>query len=151
MASHCDMAVKLRCHPDRMTTVALVDDDPGIRDALGAAMSTLGYDVVLGRNGRDALELAAEGMAGVMVLDLMMPVMDGFEACRRIRSLPAREHQTLPIIMLTALSDPMVIVAGLRCGADAYAAYRRVSTLRFGSSICRGNQEAGSAPEVPVA
>ncbi|MFT3877816.1 MAG: response regulator transcription factor [Propioniciclava sp.] len=98
-----------------MSTLLLVEDDAGVADALRLALTSLGHRVVLAATGEAGLAAMAERPFDVMLLDVMMPGIDGFETARRVRA-----SSLLPIIMLTARSDPVDIVAGLECGADDY-------------------------------
>ncbi|MFT3888368.1 MAG: response regulator transcription factor [Arachnia sp.] len=98
-----------------MSTLLLVEDDPGVAAALRLALVALGHRVEVAGDGATALTLAAAHRFDVLLLDVMMPGLDGFETARRLRAT-----SSLPIIMLTARSDPVDIVAGLECGADDY-------------------------------
>lgn len=97
------------------TRVLLVEDDGRIRQALGLALTDLGYDVAESATGEDALEELSKCRPDVVLLDLMLPGMDGIEVCRRIR-----EHDDLPIIMVTARAESREVVVGLEAGADDY-------------------------------
>src|SRR5438132_7866028 len=98
-----------------MTTVLLVEDDPAARQGLELALSRLGYGVRAAATGEAALDGLGEGPVDVVVLDVMLPGLDGFEVCRRLR----RDGDT-PVIMLTARGDDFDIVGGLEAGADDY-------------------------------
>ena len=98
-----------------MSSLLLVEDDPGVADALRLALVSLGHRVELAETGEAALDAVGQSDFDVMLLDVMMPGIDGFETARRVRL-----GSQLPIIMLTARSDPIDIVAGLECGADDY-------------------------------
>lgn len=100
-----------------MSAVLLVEDEPGVAEALQLALTALGHRVELAGTGEEGLAAMAERPFDVMLLDVMMPGIDGFETARRVRA-----GSMLPIIMLTARSDPIDIVAGLECGADDYVA-----------------------------
>ena len=95
--------------------VLLIEDDPAVREGLELALGRHGYRVRAVESGEQGLELLRADPPDVVVLDLMLPGMDGFEVCRRIRALGE-----VPIIMLTARSDDMDVVAGLEVGADDY-------------------------------
>lgn len=97
------------------TRVLLVEDDGRIRQALGLALTDLGYDVAESAAGEDALEELSKIRPDVVLLDLMLPGMDGIEVCRRIR-----QHDDLPIIMVTARAESREVVVGLEAGADDY-------------------------------
>jgi two-component system response regulator MprA len=68
-----------------MRTVLIVDDEPAVRDALDRALRTAGFAVRTAANGEEGLEAIADQHPDLVVLDVLMPVMDGFEACRRLR------------------------------------------------------------------
>ena len=103
-----------------MTARVLIVDDllPNIK-LLEARLSAEYFDVVSVTNGPEALELCREGRADIVLLDVMMPGMDGFEVCTRLKADPATMH--LPIVMVTALDQPADRLRGLECGADARA------------------------------
>ncbi len=98
-----------------MTTVLLVEDDPAARQGLELALSRLGYGVRAAATGETALDGLGEGPVDVVVLDVMLPGVDGFEVCRRLRRV-----SNTPVIMLTARGDDFDIVGGLEAGADDY-------------------------------
>jgi two-component system, OmpR family, response regulator MtrA len=98
-----------------MTEVLLVEDDPAARQGLELALRRLGYGVRPAGTGEAALRAIGEGAADVVVLDVMLPGLDGFEVCRRLR-----RNSDVPVIMLTARSDDFDIVGGLEAGADDY-------------------------------
>ncbi len=96
--------------------VLIVEDDPNVRAALQRALSYEGYDVAVAEDGGRGLEAVSENPPDVIVLDVMMPFVDGLEMCRRLR---ARGDET-PILMLTALGEVSDRVDGLDAGADDY-------------------------------
>jgi DNA-binding response OmpR family regulator len=98
-----------------MTTVLLVEDDPGARQGLELALRRLGYGVRPAATGEAALDGLRDGAVDVVVLDVMLPGLDGFEVCRRLR-----RDGDVPVIMLTARGDDLDIVSGLEAGADDY-------------------------------
>ena len=98
-----------------MTEVLLVEDDPAARQGLELALRRLGYGVHPAGTGEAALHAIGEGAADVVVLDVMLPGLDGFEVCRRLRRI-----SDIPVIMLTARGDDFDIVGGLEAGADDY-------------------------------
>lgn len=98
--------------------VLVVEDDPDVRAALTRALSFEGYDVAIAEDGGRALASVLHDPPDVIVLDVMMPFVDGLEACRRLR---ARGDET-PILMLTALGSVSDRVDGLDAGADDYLA-----------------------------
>jgi DNA-binding response OmpR family regulator len=96
-------------------SLLLVEDDPSIRMAIELALTRQGHLVATAATGEEALELWQNQRPELVVLDVMLPGMDGFEICRRIR----RTDQ-VPIILLTARSDDIDVVVGLESGADDY-------------------------------
>jgi DNA-binding response OmpR family regulator len=95
--------------------ILLVDDENSVQTLLGYPLRKDGYDVVAARDGREALDLFAEERFDLVVLDIMLPKLDGIEVCRRLRS-----RSQVPIIMLTAKDDEIDKVLGLEMGADDY-------------------------------
>jgi DNA-binding response OmpR family regulator len=93
----------------------LVEDDPSIRMAIELALTRQGHRVTAAATGEEGLELWQTQRPELVVLDVMLPGLDGFEVCRRIR----RTDQ-VPIILLTARSDDIDVVVGLESGADDY-------------------------------
>ena len=100
---------------DRPSRILLVDDEHSIQTLLSYPLRKDGYDVVQATDGRAALDRFAEGTYDLVVLDLMLPKLDGLEVCRRIRA-----RSTVPIIMLTARTEEIDKVVGLEIGADDY-------------------------------
>ena len=98
-----------------MNRILVVDDEPAIRDAVGYALRTEGFDVDVVADGERALEAALGTPYDVVVLDLMLPRMSGTEVCRRVRA-----ESAVPIIMLTARGAELDRVMGLEVGADDY-------------------------------
>ena len=96
--------------------ILVADDDLAVRDALGRALSSEGYEVAFARDGRETLAAVENDEPDAAVLDVMMPPPDGLEVCRRLRAA----DNTLPILMLTARREVSDRVAGLDAGADDY-------------------------------
>jgi two-component system, OmpR family, response regulator MprA len=96
--------------------VLVVDDEPAVRDALERALGLEGYEVELADNGLDALRSVATAPPDLVVLDVLMPEVDGLEVSRRLR----RTGDRTPILMLTARDEVSDRVAGLDAGADDY-------------------------------
>ena len=94
----------------------VVDDEPAVRDSLRRALALEGYDVELAVDGADALKQLALASPDGIVLDVLMPQVDGLEVCRRLRSSGDRT----PVLMLTAREQVADRVAGLDAGADDY-------------------------------
>ncbi len=98
--------------------ILVVEDDPAVREAVVRALRYEGYDVATAADGAEALDAVAGDEPDAIVLDVMMPILDGLETCRLLR---ARGHD-LPVLVLTALGDVSDRVAGLDAGADDYLA-----------------------------
>jgi two-component system cell cycle response regulator len=98
--------------------ILVVDDVPANVKLLEARLSAEYYDVIVAGNGSDALRRVAEDAPDLVLLDVMMPGMDGFEVCRRIKDNPATTH--IPVVMVTALSEVADRVRGLEAGADDF-------------------------------
>jgi DNA-binding response OmpR family regulator len=101
--------------PDRAPRILLVDDEQPIQTLLSFPLQRDGYEVVAASDGREALARFGEQPFDLVVLDVMLPTMDGLEVCRRLRARSA-----VPIIMLTAKSEEIDKVLGLELGADDY-------------------------------
>jgi two-component system alkaline phosphatase synthesis response regulator PhoP len=99
-------------------TILVVDDEEDLLDLLEYNLEQEGYNTVLARDGVEALDAAREEAPDLIILDIMMPRMDGIEACRRLRK--DAHLRTIPIMMLTARSEEEDQVAGLDVGADIY-------------------------------
>lgn len=97
------------------TKILLVEDDQLISGPLAARLRSSGYEVWVANNGREGLALAVKETPDVVVLDIMMPEMDGWEVCQALRA-----RSTVPILMLTALGDEFDRILGLELGADDY-------------------------------
>ncbi len=95
--------------------ILLVEDDERIRASMRLALEDEGYEVDESGSGETALERFGETAADVVLIDLMLPGMDGFETCRQLRRSSA-----VPVIMVTARTDTHDVVAGLEAGADDY-------------------------------
>jgi two-component system, OmpR family, response regulator MprA len=94
----------------------VVDDDPDVRDSLERALRCAGYAVTTAVPGADALDQLARAPADLIVLDVLMPIVDGFDACRRLR----QRGNATPVLVLTARDAVEDRVAGLEAGADDY-------------------------------
>jgi PAS domain S-box-containing protein len=99
-------------------SILVVDDEPDIRDIFGSVFGQEGYRVSFAENGKSALEMVAAEPPDLILLDAMMPQMNGFEVCRRLREDP--QTAEIPVIMVTALNDPASRVRGLDAGVDDF-------------------------------
>jgi len=137
--------------------ILVVDDEISLQETLAYNLTKQGYDVKTTGNGTDAIELAREWSPEVIILDVMLPGLDGFEICRILR----REMST-PILMLTARDDEIDRVVGLEVGADDYLAkpfsmreliarvkalLRRVRLIREETSLKEG-EDGRLKPEI---
>ena len=100
--------------------ILVVDDSESNRDILDMRLRASGYEVIQAVDGEDALAVARREKPDLILLDVMMPKLDGFEVCRRLKADPALPF--MPIILVTAKSDSKDIVAGLDAGGDEYIA-----------------------------
>jgi two-component system alkaline phosphatase synthesis response regulator PhoP len=100
--------------------ILLVDDEQDILEIIGYNLSQEGYKIVTAKNGKDAVAKAKKELPQLIIMDVMMPEMDGIEACEHIRKIPELSH-TL-ITFLTARSEDYSQVAGFDAGADDYIA-----------------------------
>lgn len=98
------------------TKILVVDDEPNIRELLSVSLKFAGFEVATAQNGKEALEIEHEFGADLVVLDIMLPDMDGFEVLRQLRE---REYQ-LPVLFLTAKDDIQDKIQGLTVGGDDY-------------------------------
>jgi two-component system, OmpR family, response regulator len=134
--------------PER-ARILLVDDERSIQTLLAYPLQKDGYEVVSAFDGREALARFAESPFDLVVLDLMLPGVDGLEVCRRLRSRSA-----VPIIMLTARSEEVDKVVGLEIGADDYITkpfslreFRsRVKAVLRRAAMRRAQEEEGERP-----
>ncbi|MEU5263499.1 response regulator transcription factor [Amycolatopsis sp. NPDC021455] len=130
-----------------MAEVLVVEDDAAVREGLQLALRRQGHVVHTAESGELGIEALVRHRPDIVVLDLMLPGMDGFETCRRMRSAGP-----VPIIMLTARSDDFDVVAGLEAGADDYVAKPvepRVLDARIRAVLRRAAGERPGEPPEP--
>jgi DNA-binding response OmpR family regulator len=96
----------------------VAEDEPSIVVSLEFLLKGAGYDVAIARDGGEALRVVEERKPDLLILDIMLPVVNGFEVCRRIRQDPGLQH--VPILLLTARGRESEIAKGLALGATAY-------------------------------
>ncbi|WP_338470660.1 response regulator transcription factor [Niallia sp. XMNu-256] len=96
--------------------IAIIDDEGKIRDTIRTYLQNEGFDTIEGIDGFAAVQLVKNKSVDLILLDVMMPIMDGFQALREIRSI----HRKMPVIMLTAKSEEIDKLLGLEMGADDY-------------------------------
>ena len=126
-----------------MAKILVVDDERVLVKGIKFNLENEGYQVQVGYDGQEAVDLAREGSFDLVILDLMMPKIDGLQACMRIR-----EFSNVPVIMLTARSEDTDKIIGFECGADDYItkpfnilelkARVRALLRRSGASIQKG-------------
>jgi phosphate regulon transcriptional regulator PhoB len=129
--------------------VLIVEDEPDIRGLLAFHLEREGYQVFKSNNGADALRQVRARPPDLVLLDLMLPEMDGLEVCRRLRQDPATAP--LPIVMLTAKGEEVDRVLGLELGADDYIVKPfspREVVARIRAVLRRSRPPAGAAPIV---
>ena len=95
--------------------ILIVDDEPAVTDLLAYNFRKAGYEILLAGDGREALKLASEAAPDLILLDLMIPEVDGLDVCRELR-----KTSQVPIIMITARGEEIDRVVGLELGADDY-------------------------------
>lgn len=103
---------------DKMLKILIVEDDDDIRELIAFNLEMSGYEVIKCDNGDDALQTARERIPDLILLDIMLPGIDGFEVCRRMKKINSLKDK--PVIMLTARTDDEDIITGLETGADDY-------------------------------
>ena len=99
-------------------TVLLAEDEPNIVESLTFLLKRAGFKIKVASDGRQALDTALEKQPAVLVLDLMLPELDGYEVLRRLRADPKGEK--LPVLMLTAKGQRIDRETALECGADLF-------------------------------
>lgn len=117
----------------------LIEDDPQVRRALSLALQIEGHSVHEAATARHGLALAGEALPDLVLLDLMLPDMDGLDVCREIR-----RHSDVPVIMVTARADSRHVVEGLEAGADDYVTkpvVARELTLRIQALLKRSRRD----------
>ena len=102
----------------RDTKILLVDDEPDILEIISYNLSSKGYQVIKAKNGLEAISQAQKYLPHLIILDVMMPIMDGVEACEKIRAIP--ELSETVITFLTAREEDYSQLAGFKAGADDY-------------------------------
>ena len=95
--------------------ILLIEDDPSIREVTAIGLQGAGFTVATANDGRQGLDRFAAEPFDLVLLDIMLPKLDGLEVCRQIR-----RSSTVPVVMLTARADTIDIVVGLEAGADDY-------------------------------
>src|SRR5574341_9345 len=116
------MAQQLADHPLRIhimtRRIMVVDDELGALTLIGIMLERGGFEVLKARNAFEALDILKNQTPDLIILDVMMPGMDGIELCRRIRAAAATSH--LPVLILSARGDPEAVRTGMEAGANDY-------------------------------
>ena len=103
---------------DAKPTILVADDEEDVRELVAYRLSRSGYEVIEAADGEEAFRLAAEHPPDLMVLDVMMPRLDGYELTRRVRA--EESLRSVPVILLTARSQETDVSRGFEVGADDY-------------------------------
>src|SRR5687767_12083093 len=134
--------------PEGAARILLVDDEQSVQTLLAYPLRKDGFEVVAAHDGREALDRFAEQRFDLVILDLMLPKLDGIEVCRRMRS-----RSQVPIIMLTAKGDEIDKVVGLEMGADDYITKPfslREFRSRVKAALRRSRMLGGGPDEEPI-
>jgi len=126
-------------------TIIVVEDDPDILHLLTFNIQSSGFDVLTSIDGNEALRLIREHVPDLVILDLMLPGLDGFEVCKHLKREP--ETQSIPVIMLTARGEEVDRIVGLELGADDYVVKPfspRELVLRIRAVLRRAGVQANS-------
>lgn len=139
------------------TKIIVIDDDTAVTDLLAVILRTHGFDVRVTNNSTDGMNLIRDDKFDLVILDLMMPEMDGWEICKEVRSF-----SQVPIIVLSALNDPSMVASVLDAGADDYltkptpsrilvAHINRLTRRNGNSAVSAGsNVQTGPAKTLPA-
>ncbi|MDO8442658.1 MAG: response regulator [bacterium] len=95
--------------------ILVIDDDPAITEIMSMLLKTHGFDVITANSGSKGIDLVRENNPGVVLLDLMMPDMDGWQVCKVVR-----KFSNVPILILSAINDPCAVASVLDAGADDF-------------------------------
>jgi DNA-binding response OmpR family regulator len=97
------------------TKVLVIDDDAAITDLMGMLLKTHGFEAITTTSGAEGIQLAEEKKPNIILLDLMMPDVDGWQVCKSIRAF-----SNVPILILSAINDPRMVASVLDLGADDF-------------------------------
>lgn len=129
-----------------MKTIVLIDDDPVLLELVANQLQTAGYRAQTASDGITGLQVVAESKPDLVVLDVMMPGMDGWELCRQLR-----DKSPVPVIMLTAKSEEIDKLRGFRLGVDDYVTkpFSFAELLaRIGAVLARAERNIGSSHQL---
>ena len=127
-----------------------MDDEPALMSTISYSLRKEGHDVLTAADGERALAIARRELPDLIVLDLMLPRMDGLEVCRALRQSQSAQLRTVPILMLTAKADEVDKVVGLEVGADDYVTKpfsMRELVARTKAMLRRSHMENGEVVE----
>lgn len=137
------------------TKIIVIDDDTAVTDLLSVLLSSHGFDVRVTNNSTEGMGMIREEEFDLVILDLMMPEMDGWEICKEVRSF-----SQVPIIVLSALNDPSMVASVLDAGADDYltkptpsrilVAHINRLTRRNGTGSLSDTTDALTSPQKPL-
>ena len=137
------------------TKIIVIDDDTAVTDLMAVLLNSHGFDVRVTNNSAEGLTLIRDGNFDLVMLDLMMPDMDGWQVCKEVRSF-----SQVPIIVLSALNDPSMVASVLDAGADDYltkptpsrilVAHINRLTRRNGNGTSATKTNALTRPSKPV-
>jgi two-component system, OmpR family, response regulator MtrA len=125
-------------------TILLVEDDSSVRQSATMVLERAGFEVTPVGDGKEALVLLGRQRVDLVLLDVMLPVMDGFEVCREIR-----RSSRLPIVMLTARTDTTDVVVGLELGADDYVT-KPFEGRELAARVRAVLRRAAAEPDTPI-
>jgi DNA-binding response OmpR family regulator len=134
-----------------MTTnkrVLVIDDDRAITEFLSVVLGTYGFEVLTTNRSEEALQFIAEKALDIVTLDLVMPDIDGWEMCKRIRAL-----STIPILVISAIDDPVTIASTLDSGADDYIVKPLTNEILIAhlNTLLRRSTRMGTCPQLAKA
>jgi CheY-like chemotaxis protein len=123
--------------------ILVVEDEESLLKLESILFTSKGYDVTGVRDGNEALEALAESLPDLVVLDVMLPGIDGFQVCRAIKEDPATRH--IPVVMLTAKKSSADLERGKSAGADAYITkpFKSVKVLEVIEGLIKGTPDEG--------
>jgi DNA-binding response OmpR family regulator len=101
-----------------MAKIVIAEDEPDIRDLITFTLRFAGYEVIAGNNGEEGYELTKKEKPDLVMMDVRMPKLTGYEACKRIKADPELAH--IPVIFLSAKGQESEISSGLEAGAEEY-------------------------------
>src|SRR5947209_2080996 len=114
---HFPFYVRIVSQEGCMKRILVVEDEPQISNFIKRGLTLKGFEVIVAANGENALQAIQDAAPDLMVLDILLPDIDGYEVCQRVR---ANGNKTLPILMLTAKDELSDKIVGLDSGADDY-------------------------------